>query len=45
MQERAERIGATVRVVSAPGAGCSVVLELPRAQETAAGEPLIGAAA
>jgi two-component system nitrate/nitrite sensor histidine kinase NarX len=29
MQERAQRIGAVVRVASAPGAGCSVVLELP----------------
>jgi two-component system nitrate/nitrite sensor histidine kinase NarX len=36
MHERAQRIGATVRVESAPGAGCSVVLELPRPQEEAA---------
>ena len=28
MQERAERIGARVTVHSAPGAGCTVVLEL-----------------
>ncbi|MCM2250880.1 MAG: type IV pili methyl-accepting chemotaxis transducer N-terminal domain-containing protein [Ramlibacter sp.] len=35
MQERAQRIGATVQVKSAPGTGCSIVLELPRA---AAGE-------
>jgi two-component system, NarL family, nitrate/nitrite sensor histidine kinase NarX len=31
MQERARRIGARVKVHSAPGAGCSVVLELPPA--------------
>jgi two-component system nitrate/nitrite sensor histidine kinase NarX len=29
MQERAQRIGARVRVESAPGRGCTVVLELP----------------
>ena len=29
MQERAQRMGAHVRVRSAPGAGCTVVLELP----------------
>lgn len=29
MQERAARIGATVRVRSAPGAGCTVSLDLP----------------
>jgi two-component system, NarL family, nitrate/nitrite sensor histidine kinase NarX len=29
MEERAQRIGAKVRVESAPGRGCSVVLELP----------------
>src|SRR6185369_3142233 len=33
MQERAERIGATVQVVSAPGAGCSVILELPHVRQ------------
>lgn len=31
MQERALRIGARVRVQSAPGAGCTVVLDLPPA--------------
>jgi nitrate/nitrite-specific signal transduction histidine kinase len=46
MEERAQRIGATVQVVSAPGAGCSVVLELPAAQEhDAADAALTGAAA
>ena len=34
MQERAQRIGAHVRVRSAPGAGCTVVLELPPAAPT-----------
>ena len=29
MRERAQRIGATVKVDSSPGRGCSVVLELP----------------
>jgi len=29
MQERALRIGARVQVRSAPGAGCTVILELP----------------
>ena len=32
MQERAQRIGARVRVESAPGRGCTVVLELPAEQ-------------
>ncbi|HEX9721536.1 MAG TPA: type IV pili methyl-accepting chemotaxis transducer N-terminal domain-containing protein [Ramlibacter sp.] len=45
MQERAERIGATVQVASAPGTGCSVVLELPRARAEAAAASPIGAAA
>ena len=45
MQERAERIGATVQVVSAPGAGCSVVLELARMHQAAAEESTMGAAA
>jgi two-component system nitrate/nitrite sensor histidine kinase NarX len=45
MQERAQLIGATVKVVSAPGAGCSVVLELPRVQQEAATAPLTGATA
>lgn len=45
MQERAGRIGATVRVESAPGAGCSVVVELARAVEQSAAERLVGAAA
>jgi two-component system nitrate/nitrite sensor histidine kinase NarX len=34
MQERAQRIGAHVTVQSAPGQGCSVVLELPPAIRT-----------
>jgi two-component system, NarL family, nitrate/nitrite sensor histidine kinase NarX len=42
MQERAERIGATVQVTSAPGAGCTVLIELPRPQEETAGESLAG---
>jgi two-component system, NarL family, nitrate/nitrite sensor histidine kinase NarX len=40
MQERAERIGATVQVASAPGSGCSVVLELPNGAETNAAAAL-----
>jgi two-component system nitrate/nitrite sensor histidine kinase NarX len=32
MQERAQRIGAQVRVTSAPGQGCTLVLELPVTQ-------------
>jgi two-component system, NarL family, nitrate/nitrite sensor histidine kinase NarX len=32
MQERASRIGARVQVRSAPGSGCTVVLELPPAR-------------
>jgi two-component system nitrate/nitrite sensor histidine kinase NarX len=44
MQERAGSIGATVQVVSAPGEGCSVVLDLPRTREEAA-SAVIGAAA
>ena len=34
MQERAQRIGAQVRVESAPGHGCTVVLELPAGSTT-----------
>jgi two-component system nitrate/nitrite sensor histidine kinase NarX len=45
IQERAERIGAIVRVVSAPGAGCSVVLELPQVCQEAAGQALASTAA
>jgi two-component system nitrate/nitrite sensor histidine kinase NarX len=45
IQERAERIGAIVRVVSAPGAGCSVVLELPQVLQEAAGQSLTSTAA
>jgi two-component system, NarL family, nitrate/nitrite sensor histidine kinase NarX len=45
MQERAERIGATVQVRSAPGAGCSVILELPHVREDAADQSLTSAAA
>jgi two-component system nitrate/nitrite sensor histidine kinase NarX len=44
MQERAERIGATVQVESAPGAGCTVVIDLPRAHAEG-GVPAAGAAA
>ncbi len=44
MQERAQLIGATVQVVSAPQRGCSVVLALPRAMQAAAA-PLVGAPA
>ena len=40
MQERAQRIGAHVRVRSAPGAGCTVVLELPPAAADANAPPL-----
>ncbi|HZN46159.1 MAG TPA: type IV pili methyl-accepting chemotaxis transducer N-terminal domain-containing protein [Ramlibacter sp.] len=40
MQERAQRIGAHVRVRSAPGAGCTVVLELPPAAPDALAPPL-----
>ena len=45
MQERAERIGATVQVVSAPGAGCSVILELPHVRQETADQSLTKAAA
>jgi two-component system, NarL family, nitrate/nitrite sensor histidine kinase NarX len=46
MQERAQRIGATLQVISAPGAGCSIVLELSAAQEhDAADATLTGTAA
>jgi len=45
MQERAQRIGATVQVVSAPGAGCSVILELAHASQQAAEQSLTSAAA
>ena len=44
MQERAQLIGATVQVVSAPDRGCSVVLELPNATPQAPA-PLVRAAA
>lgn len=37
MHERAARIGASVRVHSAPGAGCTVTLELPSARPALAG--------
>jgi two-component system nitrate/nitrite sensor histidine kinase NarX len=39
MQERALRIGARVRVRSAPGAGCTVTLELPATGPAAATAP------
>jgi two-component system, NarL family, nitrate/nitrite sensor histidine kinase NarX len=45
MQERAQRIGAALQVESAPGEGCSVVLELPRGGQEAAAMALAGAAA
>ena len=45
MRERAERIGAVVTVDSAPGRGCSVVLELPGAQESQTVAPAAGAMA
>ena len=45
MQERAQRIGAHVRVRSAPGAGCTVVLELPPAAPDALAPPLAEATA
>jgi two-component system, NarL family, nitrate/nitrite sensor histidine kinase NarX len=45
MQERAGRIGATVQVVSVPGQGCSVVLDLPGRREEAAPAAVMGAAA
>jgi two-component system, NarL family, nitrate/nitrite sensor histidine kinase NarX len=46
MQERAERISATVDVVSSPGQGCSVVLELPgRREDALAPSSAVGAAA
>ncbi|GAB2579999.1 type IV pili methyl-accepting chemotaxis transducer N-terminal domain-containing protein [Ramlibacter solisilvae] len=45
MRERAERIGATVRVRSAPGQGCSVSVELPPATSPASGAPAPAAVA
>jgi two-component system nitrate/nitrite sensor histidine kinase NarX len=45
MQERAQRIGAHVRVRSTPGAGCTVVLELPPAAASAANPPVAEATA
>lgn len=45
MQERALRIGARVEVRSAPGAGCTVVLELPPAGAPAAAPPVAAAMA
>jgi two-component system, NarL family, nitrate/nitrite sensor histidine kinase NarX len=43
MQERAQRIGAQVRVISSPAGGCSIVLELPAADQTQAAEATLGA--
>lgn len=46
MQERAERIGATVQVRSAPGAGCTVRLDVPLSSpETRTTEPAAALAA
>ncbi|GAB3767163.1 type IV pili methyl-accepting chemotaxis transducer N-terminal domain-containing protein [Ramlibacter monticola] len=45
MQERALRIGARVRVHSAPGAGCTVTLDLPATGPAAAPAPLAEALA
>jgi two-component system, NarL family, nitrate/nitrite sensor histidine kinase NarX len=45
MQERAERIGAQVRLNSAPGAGCTMVLELPARVDTPSATPALGALA
>jgi two-component system, NarL family, nitrate/nitrite sensor histidine kinase NarX len=39
MQERALRIGARVEVQSAPGAGCTVTLDLPAVGRASAGTP------
>ena len=43
MEERAQRIGARVEVVSAPGRGCTVVLELPAAAPHQTVEQDVGA--
>jgi len=45
MRERAQRIGARVEVRSAPGQGCSVVLELPRTRSHAPDATTAGALA
>jgi two-component system, NarL family, nitrate/nitrite sensor histidine kinase NarX len=42
MQERAQRIGALVRMISAPGAGCTMVLDLPAAVPEQVGAPAAG---
>jgi two-component system, NarL family, nitrate/nitrite sensor histidine kinase NarX len=39
MQERAQRIGARVRMISSPGAGCTMVLDVPSAQAEPAATP------
>jgi two-component system nitrate/nitrite sensor histidine kinase NarX len=43
MEERAQRIGARVRVESAPGQGCTVVLELPAGPSQEIAEQALGA--
>jgi len=43
MEERAQRIGARVRVASSPGHGCTVVLDLPAAAGPEAAVPALGA--
>jgi two-component system nitrate/nitrite sensor histidine kinase NarX len=45
MRERAQRIGATVKVDSSPGHGCSVVLELPRTRDEVSDAQVEGATA
>ncbi|MEJ8839669.1 type IV pili methyl-accepting chemotaxis transducer N-terminal domain-containing protein [Ramlibacter sp. AN1133] len=45
MQERALRIGARVQVCSAPGAGCTVILELPATGPAAVAAPAAAALA
>lgn len=43
MQERAQRIGARVRVDSSPGRGCAVTLDLPPADALEPAAPAVGA--
>jgi len=45
MQERAQRIGAQVQVTSAPGRGCTLVLELPAGAPARRLDQTVGAAA
>ena len=44
MQERAQRIGAQLRVSSSAGGGCTVVLDLPAATAPEAAVAALGAA-